>query len=616
MATAEQYAKWIVENQALKGTPEFDTVARAYQSVRGDSNAKYKAMQTKPEVDPTEDMNILQTGAAGLGKMMVDTGRGVKQLLGIGDQKKLQQTIDQEKEATKPLMDTWGGNIGNIAGQIGLAVLPGGAVARAGNIARAPGMVAAGNAMMAPPMTLGGLGIGAGMGAAQGGIQPVATGETRAGNMILPAIGGAVVPAIGMAGGAVRGAVEPLYEGGREAIIGRALRSAAGAGADDAVRNLQGARELVPGSLPTAAEVANSGGIAAMQRAAAAIDPEAYAARGAAQNTARVSALQDLAGTSGEREFYAAARSATANDLYNKAYEKGIDIRRAPESGKFLPKAEVAGVRGEITKLMKRPAIQSAIEDARRMAANEGVNLTNPQGSIQGLDYVKRALDDQIKNTTPGSHEGRILKDLKDRLLTTIDRLSPTYADARNTFTQMSRPINQMDIAQEISDKSINPLTGIMQPQAFARNLSDDAAARATGYNRATLANTLEPNQLGLLGNIRDDLARSVAAQNMGRGAGSDTVQKMSMTSLMQQSGLPVGILSVPGLGRAGNWAYQQTDEMMKQRLAQALLDPQQTAQLMLAARRNPQLARAIEEVRRIAAPGILGGALSLDAQQ
>ena len=31
MATAEQYAQWIVANKDKKGTPEFDTVAKAYQ---------------------------------------------------------------------------------------------------------------------------------------------------------------------------------------------------------------------------------------------------------------------------------------------------------------------------------------------------------------------------------------------------------------------------------------------------------------------------------------------------------------------------------------------------------------------------------------------------------
>jgi hypothetical protein len=36
MATAEQYAAWLVQNQSKKGTPEFDTVAAAYRSLRSE----------------------------------------------------------------------------------------------------------------------------------------------------------------------------------------------------------------------------------------------------------------------------------------------------------------------------------------------------------------------------------------------------------------------------------------------------------------------------------------------------------------------------------------------------------------------------------------------------
>ena len=31
MATADQYAAWIVQNASKRGTPDFDTVVRAYE---------------------------------------------------------------------------------------------------------------------------------------------------------------------------------------------------------------------------------------------------------------------------------------------------------------------------------------------------------------------------------------------------------------------------------------------------------------------------------------------------------------------------------------------------------------------------------------------------------
>ena len=56
MATADQYAEWIVKNQSLKGTPEFNTVAEAYKLARSE------------EKEPTTPQNtsfgddVLRTG--------------------------------------------------------------------------------------------------------------------------------------------------------------------------------------------------------------------------------------------------------------------------------------------------------------------------------------------------------------------------------------------------------------------------------------------------------------------------------------------------------------------------------------------------------------------------
>ena len=37
MATADDYAQWIVTNADKKGTPEFNTVAAAYKEAKGDT---------------------------------------------------------------------------------------------------------------------------------------------------------------------------------------------------------------------------------------------------------------------------------------------------------------------------------------------------------------------------------------------------------------------------------------------------------------------------------------------------------------------------------------------------------------------------------------------------
>lgn len=542
--------------------------------------------------------SFLENVGAGAGKAIYDTGRGLGQLarMALPDRAAnamglpTQAEIDEAARLDKPLMETGGGLVGNIGTNIGIALAPGAALSRgSGAVAKV------GQMMNAAPPTLGGALVGAGMGAGLAGIQPVASNESRATNMAFGGILGAAPSALGAGYRSVKSAVEPFYEKGQQQILARALRTAAGGQGDDAMRALSEAGtpfvgpsqpgmqreimgELIAGSTPTAGQASGNAGIAALERAAVATDPavtQQYAQRLAAQNAARVGAVEDLAGRGGALDFAIANRAGTADQLYKQAVELGID-----------PALMTAGRKGEITKLLKRPAIQQAMKEARTLAANEGVNMSSPAGSVKGLDYVKRALDDQIGKAQ--GNEQRVLVELKNRLLTTIDTLSPEYAAARETFQQMSRPVNQMEIAEAIAQKSINPLTGQMQPQALARALTDQTAKTATGFRGATLENVMEPQQMGRLNAVRDDLARAVAAQNAGRGAGSDTVQKLAYANILNQSGVPsflrnfapaqvVGNLA----GRGADVAYARANRELSQKLAETLLDPQATAELL-----------------------------------
>lgn len=570
-------------------------------------------------IDPTEGNSFLKNTAIGAGKAVSDIGLGARQIasnIGIGDKKNVQAEVDERRNLDEPLMNTGGGITGNVAANIGTAIAPGAALTLA---PKATAANAAGRYLLSSPATAGGLMAGAGQGAALSAVQPVATGESRAGNAAIGAAAGGIVPALGMALKSGKAVVEPLYEGGRTQILGRALRSAAGSGADDAARNLQNPRTLVPGSQPTAAEVAGSPGIAAMQRAASAVDPEQYGRRAIEQNTARVEALRGVAGAPGEKEFFEASRKTAAEKLYAEAYEKGVDITRNPETGRFLPKNEIAGVKGEITKLLKRPSIQESIALARKWAADEGVNMKDMGGSIKGLDYVKLAIDDKIQDAAPGSNQARILTDLKHRLLTTLDRLSPKYAEARTTFHEMSKPINELETGERIFKGATSALESAGgQPKVYGENLAramrdaDQTAQRATGFKGATMEKTMSPEKIAAVENVIKDLERSTFAQNAGRGVGSDTVQKLAMTNLMERSGLPVGINNFPGIGRIGNFAYSQADQIMKERLARALLNPKETAELMRAGITKPQIRAIAKALRAGGQPLAIGGASSV----
>lgn len=531
--------------------------------------------------DPMRDMSATERVLAGAGKAFADLGRGAGQMVGLVSRK----DVAEARKLDAPLMDTTGGTVGNIGGNLALL---------------AP------TAMIPGANTITG---GAAIGAATGLLQPSTSTQETIMNTGLGGVAGAAVPAAIAGVKTVRAAAEPFYERGQNAIVGRAINRAAGADAPQVAQRLREAStpfvgpsqgtprttmgELVPGSMPTVGQAAQNPGVAALERAATANSPEvtnAVSGLMGRQNTARVSVLEDMAGTDGARMFAQEMRDGTANKLYEQAYKKGLPA--------FTPEQKAV-----VEDLLKRPVIKGghmapgALDDAKVLAKNEGIDIADAAGSVKGLDYMKRALDDRIAKAV--GNEKRVLMGVKEKLVGLLDEVSPDYANARKTFAQMSRPINQMDVAQDLIDKSVNKLSGNLQPAAFARSFSDDAAARATGMRSATLEGTLEPAQMNALGMLLQDVQRANAAQTVGRGVGSDTVQKLAYTNLMDQAGVPTLIRNfapaqvLGGLaGRTADAAYGRANRELGNRLAEVMLDPARAADLLTQA--TPQEANQL----------------------
>lgn len=596
MATADEYAAWIVKNADKKGTPDFDVVAKAYQ----DAKTAQKKPASSPTYDPTEGMSTFEKVAAGAGKAIYDTGRGLGQMVGLVSR----QDVEEARKRDAPLMATGAGMAGNIGGNIGMALLPGGAL-KAGsviaNAARAPGAAAAlssaGGALLVPRTIKSAAALGAGMGA----IQPSAsTGET-AGNIALGA-GASALPQVAVRGyQAAKSAAEPFYEAGKSQILGRLLNKVAGGDAADAARNLETAGatfvgptaqgetarsvmgEIVPGSFPTVGQASRNAGLAALERTASQTDPQVmnqYATRMAQQNAARVNVLDEMSGTEGARDMFGAARDVTADQLYGDAFAAGIDPRRITKS-----------VQSKISSLMQKPIIQDAQSVAERMAKNDGIDIASPEGSLQGMHYMKKALDDILakgKVSGIGKIEARQIVAAQNDLIGVMDQLSPAYGAARAEFQAASRPINQMDIAASLAEKSVNKLTGNIQPASYARALTDKTAAKASGFSGSTLENTMDPRQLQSLAALKEDLANSVYAQTAGRGVGSDTIQKLAYSNMIDAAGIPSYLRNMAPAqilgniaGRGADALYGRANKELGQRLGEVMLDPATAAKLM-----------------------------------
>jgi len=67
MATADEYAAWIVKNSAKRGTPEFDTVAQAYQLAKSEETTAVTQQQiAQPPAQPSIGQQIVGAGETAL----------------------------------------------------------------------------------------------------------------------------------------------------------------------------------------------------------------------------------------------------------------------------------------------------------------------------------------------------------------------------------------------------------------------------------------------------------------------------------------------------------------------------------------------------------------------
>lgn len=425
---------------------------------------------------------------------------------------------------------------------------------------------------------------GAGMGIASGfatpekvGLTPEQFADQKASTVALQGALGAGFPVAGQmiksGYNALKGAVEPLYEQGRNRILGRALREFAGGQDEAAIQNLKNAQPLVSGSMPTVGQAAGVPSLAALERTAAANSPEtvnAVAARKAAQNEAQVNALENIA-TPTRMGKYVDLRTRLGDELYADAL-KPISL------GELTPEMSA-----QIKGLIKTPAIKDAMEQARVNAANRGIDMTNPSGSMRGLHETKMALDDEIARLNAmdptGSQKARLnsLVTAKDRLLGFIEEVSPEYKTARETFAKISKPIEQLESIKTLAEKSVSPSTEKIKFDQFAKNLE-----------KLKNEGVISTRQAERLDAVLEDMKRVKYAETAGKDVGSDTVQKLAFSNLMNQVGLPNALRNFAPSGiiggaleRVGDALYGGANQKLKTKLAETMLDPAQAARLM-----------------------------------
>jgi hypothetical protein len=438
-------------------------------------------------------------------------------------------------------------------------------------------------------------------------------------------IGGTILPAALGAGkylADVGGSLTaPFRAGGREKIVSKFLNNLTGDNTDDIIKRLEDYQTFVPGTQPTAAEVANSGGISAVQRWAQQANTEPYTHRAGINAAARAKAVMDIAGTPAEQEAAKSAREAVTAPLYEAA------------------KAQVVNVDDQLANMFSRPSMKTALNNVKAIAAERGQSISSglenvlqgKPGTITGdeLHQLKISLDDVLRDPANplAKTKAAALKSTIKEFEAWREAKIPVYAQAQKAYQELSKPIGQQQIGGALYDKLKPALTGYSEfempretAQTFARALSegDKIAQKATKFKGATIQNTMTRKQLDTLDNVAKDLARRINADELGRGIGSNTFQNLAMQDMAKTAGVvPAALLKavsgyVPVLGGAvnalGGAATKNAEQQMKDYLAEVALDPKKMAELMKLTQSPSIMRQLFTELYRPAS--LVGGAL------
>jgi hypothetical protein len=333
-----------------------------------------------------------------------------------------------------------------------------------------------------------------------------------------------------------------------------------------------------------------------------------------ANKDAQLAALRSIAGDQADRQAWVEAREAVAKLNYGRAFGE-------------MP-TTTPWIKGQFTQLQARPAFRAAFGRAKDLAAEEGVKL-EPKNVVQVLHYTKMAMDDAIGSAKSAGNDkmASAIIGTRDKLVSLLESkdFAPAYAEARETYKDMSRAINQMDVGQELVNKFQPALADFgasarSTPASYAKALrdADVTAQRATGFSGARMADVLGPEQMQTVTNVGKDLARIANAEDLGRSVGSPTAQNLIaqdlLGSILGPFGIPSSAMSnaaMQSVMRPASFVYKIPEARVLGLLSDAAIDSKEAKRLLDAARKSGKVGRKLDEFAPYLAPYAAGGLLN-----
>jgi hypothetical protein len=435
-----------------------------------------------------------------------------------------------------------------------------------------------------------------------------------------------VIAPIQLAGRAAGKAADVAYD--MTDPMARAYADAAAGRGPEIVQALRNPNaEFVPGSRPLTSQLAASAGapeFAAFSRMGEERIASELARRLEDQSIARQSYMQQVSGApanpvTGQRGAMEAAKEARAN-----------------QAGPMFARAELDVLPGDaaIERLMARPSMDDAMRRAAKIAAEESRPFSlrppeapapsglldaqgrpipappaaPPQYGVLDLQYLKRGIDDLIKDPQSGlgTKERAAVANTRKELLDWIDSQSEAYKAAREGFAAASGPINRMAVGREIQNALTNPLTGeASRASTFASAIENAPRTikRSTGESRFSyLSDVLTPDDIKVVQDIQKDLMRAEKTERSVTAGRRADIPDITRTATDAAAGAGPQLSLLNRAYTLAQNIYRRLEGKVNRevadQIARDLLDPSATAfQLDRALRREANRAKTVSRI-------------------
>lgn len=574
---------------------------------QGAGTAEPEVAEPERSVRATDNMGGMERFRAGIGKGLVDFAEGTAQTLVdnasrpipklaeyaarfdpeasrkaadivLAPQRKLQAHIDERRVLDRDLMDTGAGFAGNMFGSAAPLLAGGGA----GLLTKTPSTVAA----FLPKS----LGANALQGALLGTLQPTETGGSRSLNAVFGGAAGGAITGLMKAPGAILSKAAGLLPAARRA----AAESQAGNVIMDYARDPgaliralsgQAPREIVPGSLPTTAELAGDIGLADLQKTLATGKVGRFdtllSERHAANNAARTGLLRDVFG----------GADAASSQAIRSARDAAASRTLAPI--RDIP-VDVSPVKEGLSDLAQQFAASKTARDALGDVAGEMKHINTVGDAHLVRQTIGHLMGGRLDSRPSAKLAAGQLGQVRDMLDDQMAGAFPAWRNFLQDYSSASRQANQVDLGALLLGKSNSVRDAAGNPVLNANFLRTagnlDSAARSVnpGFKGGTADAMLDQPQKEAVEAVRMDLERQLRTLDAGKTRGSDTAKNLAGIDSWRDSVGEAGERAVALLDPTRGIASGAIADLRKRAgdrvamlVSEAMLDPNRAAEIL-----------------------------------